>query len=247
VRNDFQASYFAGALLMPRKAFSTDLRAFFRSTTWRPAALLSLLKKYDVTPETLMYRISQIIPTEFGLRAHFLKFSEEDGRIRMVKLVNLSGLPMLTGSQAKEQPCRRWLATRLLAEFREAETRQKESGPLVGVQISQFADTDDAYFNLGVALPQPLRPQTAISLTVGCKADDQMARTIRFAHDPAVRRVVVGSTCERCGLGPEACSVRVAPPVIYLREKATEEARLELESLMHHTGTAMARKFTRVR
>jgi transcriptional regulator with XRE-family HTH domain len=235
VRNDFQASYFAGALLMPRKAFSADLRAFFKLPTWQPAVLLSLLSKYHVTAETLMHRISQIMPTAFGLHAHFLKFSEEGARIRMVKLVNLSGLPMLSGAQAKEQYCRRWLATRLLSEFRAAQRTPNAITPHAGAQYSQFVDSDKIYFNFGMALPQPLRPETVITLTVGCKADDRLAKTIHFATDPSVPRIVVSSTCERCRLGPESCAVRVAPPMIYLRDKAKEDARQALESLAHRS------------
>ena len=195
------------------------------------AVLLSLLQKYKVTPETLMHRISQIMPTEMGLRAHFLKFSEEDGRIRMVKLVNLSGLPMLSGARAKEHYCRRWLSTRLLADYRRLDSSGSSAIPQVGVQYSQFVDSDDAYFNFGMALPQPLRKETAITLTVGCKADDHLRKTIRFATDPSIPRIVVNSTCERCGLGPELCAVRVAPPIIYLRDKAREEEGRELAAL----------------
>ena len=232
VRNDFQASYFAGALLMPRRAFAADLRAFFRLPTWQPTVLLSLLQKYGVTPETLMYRISQVVPTELGLRAHFLKFSEEEGHIRLVKLVNLSGLPMLSGVHAKEQYCRRWLATRLLREFRSRQKLEEPTTPHVAVQYSRFAESDDAYFNFGMALQQPLRPQMAISLTVGCHSDERLFKAIRFAKDPTIRQVVVSATCERCGLAPESCSDRAAAPTIFLHAKAKDEERQELDTLL---------------
>lgn len=236
VRNDYQASYFAGALLIPRKAFTAALRAFFRLPTWQPEALLSLLSTYKVTPETLMNRISQLMPTEFGLRAHFLKFAEEDGRISLEKRVNLSGLPMLAGVHAKEQYCRRWLATRLLGEFRSAQHAGRTTSPYVGVQFSQFADTDDAYFNIGMALPQTLSPGTVITLTVGCKADAGLFKAIRFANDVSIPRLVVNGTCERCGLLPEACGVRAAAPLIHRRDTNKQEERRELERLMRDLG-----------
>ena len=240
VRNDSQASYFAGALLLPRKALAADLRAFFRLPTWQPAVLVGLLHKYRVTPETLMYRISQLAPAEFHLRAHFLKFAEVEGQIRVVKLVNLSGLPMLSGMYAKEQYCRRWLATRLLGEFRRRERRQDAIAPHVGVQYSRFAETADTYFNFGMALAQPLDPAVAISLTVGCKADDQLHKAIRFAKDPTIPQIVVGGTCERCGLDTASCADRAAAPVIYLRERARDEAREELQqlALLHRRSPA---------
>jgi hypothetical protein len=179
------------------------------------------------------------MPIEFGLPIHFLKFSEEQGHYRLAKQVNLSGLPTLSGVFANEQYCRRWLATRLLSEFRERE-RGGVVTPLAGAQFSRFASTHEEYFNFGIASRQTLRSSMAISLIVGCKVDDKLRDVIRFAGDASVPRIIVGGTCERCGLGHDLCSVRAASPAIFLKEVARQEQFRELKALQHEAWGAAA-------
>jgi transcriptional regulator with XRE-family HTH domain len=234
VMNDFQASYFAGAVLLPRGPLVADLRKFFRLPTWQPPALLRLLELYRVTPETLMHRISQLAPSQFGLRAHFIKFSDEDGQLRLVKALHVPGLSMPPGFLANEHYCRRWLATRLLLELRARRARlsRDDGNPLVGAQHSRFVeDRQDGSLVIGLALPQPLRPDVNISLAVGFRPDDTLFRTVRFARDPAVPEVLVNGTCERCALGDEACRERAAPPTRHLRDLARARQQEELGRL----------------
>ena len=153
--------------------------------------------------------------------------------MRVAKVVNLSGLPMFSGVHAKEQFCRHWLGTRLLVEFRGSQERLGgRSTPHVAAQYSRFVDSDDAYFNFGMALSQPLRPETAISLVVGFKADERLLKVIRFAKDPTIREMTVNSTCERCGLAANACADRAAAPLIFMREQARGNERQELDHLL---------------
>jgi transcriptional regulator with XRE-family HTH domain/Zn-dependent peptidase ImmA (M78 family) len=234
VLNDFQASYFAGAFLLPRDRIFADLKAFFRLPTWQPQAVLALLDKYQVTSETLMYRFSQLIGQQFGLQAHFLKFSVEYGRVRLLKQLNLSRLRIPAGIDADEHYCRRWLSTRLLAELGSRQRRRPKRplGPIVKAQHSTFVDRpDEAFFCFGMALVEPLRPDLNISLVVGFRADEAFARTVRFARDRAIPRVVLSGTCEHCPLGTRECSERAAPPVLYQQELARAELQRQLHAL----------------
>ena len=86
VLDDYRASYFAGAVLLPRQAMLADLKGFFRLPTWQAEVLLRLLDEHDVTAETLMYRFSQLVPSQFGLPAHFLRFNDDGSDLRLVKL-----------------------------------------------------------------------------------------------------------------------------------------------------------------
>lgn len=234
VLNDFQASYFAGAFLLPRDRIVADLKGFFRLPTWQPQAVLALLDKYQVTPETLMYRFSQLIGPQFGLQAHFLKFSVEYGRVRLLKQLNLSRLRIPAGIDADEHYCRRWLSTRLLAELAARQRRRPKRAldPIVKAQHSTFVDRpDEAFFCFGMALVEPLRPDLNISLTVGFRADEAFARTVRFARDRAIPRIVLNGTCEHCPLGGRDCTDRAAPPVLYQQDLARAELDRELHAL----------------
>jgi transcriptional regulator with XRE-family HTH domain len=235
VLNDFQASYFAGAVLLPRVALTEDLRAFFKLPTWQAEALLHLLDTYRVTPEALMYRISQLVTSQFGFRAHFMKFADMDGDLRLVKTLHLSGprIPS-AGLPAMEHYCRRWLATRLLVDLRDRQRRhpRRPTTPLVGIQYSKFhGDESPGFLDIGLALPQPLDPAVNISLTISLEADDKLVKSVRFVRDRTIPQVLVNGTCERCPLAADACDDRVAAPAIYNRELARHEQEEELAAL----------------
>jgi transcriptional regulator with XRE-family HTH domain len=226
VLNDFRASYFAGAVVLPRAAVLRDLRRAFRQPRWRPELLTGLLERHDATPETLMYRLSQLAPGEFGLRVHFLKFVDDDGTYRLVKQLNLSELPVPPGHGGAEHYCRRWLTTRLLSElaaWQEAHPRGRPA-PAPGVQVSRFVDGEDEYCCVGLAQPMPLRPDVNISLTLGFRVDAAFRKAVRFARDPAIPHAVISTTCERCPLDAAACDDRVAPPTL-LRAAETRAAQ----------------------
>jgi XRE family transcriptional regulator, fatty acid utilization regulator len=234
VLNDFQASYFAGAVLLPRAALTDDLRAFFKLSTWQAEALLHLLDTYRVTPEALMYRISQLVCSQFGFRAHFMKFADFGGDLRLVKALHLASPRVPSGLPAMEHYCRRWLATRLLVDLRDRQRRhpRRPTTPLVGVQYSKFAGDDSpGFLDIGLALPQPLDPSVNISLTISLEADDKLVKTVRFVRDRTIPQVLVNSTCERCPLSLDACSDRVAEPSIYQRDLARQAQDEELAAL----------------
>lgn len=222
VLNDFRTSYFAGALLLPRRSLLADLRKRFREAHWRARSLLELLDQYDVTAETLMYRLSQLAPGEFGLKVHFLKFIDQDGDYQLVKQLNLSSLKVPPGYGGSEHYCRRWLTTRLLTELAgsPAKAGRRVETPRIGVQLSRFMEGGDEYFCLGLAQPAALSPGRNMSLTIGFRVDDAFRRTVRFAADPAIPRALISSTCERCPLEPRACRERVAEPTLHRAEEA---------------------------
>jgi hypothetical protein len=233
VLNDFKAAYFAGALLLPRDRLVADLRAFFRLQTWQAETLLRLLDRHEVTPETLMYRLSQLIPSQFGLRAHFLKFTDENGHFRLVKQLNLSDLPVPPGIGAAEHYCRRWLSTRLLVEAAAWQRRRARQvrRPLVDAQRSRFPDGKE-FLCIGLAQPQALQPNVTMSLTIGFMVDDKLLSTLRFAHDRTIPDALIAGTCERCPLDPAQCADRAAPATLFLDSQVREERERQLEKLL---------------
>jgi predicted transcriptional regulator/DNA-binding Xre family transcriptional regulator len=233
VLDDYRASYFAGAVLLPRQAMLADLKGFFRLPTWQAEVLLRLLDEHDVTAETLMYRFSQLVPSQFGLPAHFLRFNDDGTDLRLVKQLNLSQLTVPRGIGANEHYCRRWLSTRLLVELSAWQRRRPRNTrqPMVGVQHSTFPD-GKAFFCIGLAQPLPLQPGITSSLTLGFRVDERLQKTIRFARDRTIPHTTISGTCERCPLPPEECSDRVAAPVGHEQDMARAERRRELERLV---------------
>lgn len=211
--NDFRAAYFSGALLIPRKAILADLEKFFAMSTWNPQPLDDMLAKYDVTPEMLFYRFSELIPQHFDIQIHFLRFHHENGIYSLIKHLNMNQLLVPGGIGLQEHYCRRWLSMRLLQEM--GERRSTGDGnlfPPPDVHISRYLEAEERYLAFGYARSLLLSPGVNSSVTVGFRVTPDLSRTVKFLDDPAISHVVINETCERCPLTAEECHVRVAPP-----------------------------------
>jgi len=225
--NDFRAAYFAGALLMPRRAILAELEAFFSQTTWQPQRLAEMLTRYDVTPEMLFYRFSELIPQHFGVKIHFLRFHEEDGAYGLIKHLNMNQLNVPSGIGLREHYCRRWLSMRLLRDMKaEQESGHWEKFPPPGIHMSRFVNSEERFLAIGFARSLVLSPGVNSSVTVGFRVTPKLRDVIHFLDDEAIPREIINETCERCPLTPSECRVRAAEPTI-LYEKQKKRERQE--------------------
>ncbi|MCA9944546.1 MAG: ImmA/IrrE family metallo-endopeptidase [Ardenticatenaceae bacterium] len=236
ILNDFKAAYFGGALLMPRTHMLSDLQHFFEQTTWTPHLMLAMLDKYQVTPEMLFYRFSELIPQFFGVRLHFLRFHhrENSGTYQLVKQLNMNQLIVPSGIGLLEHYCRRWLSVRLLRDMEDAERVPTVSDqPLVGVQMSEFVESQDKFLCLGFSRELSLSPGMTSSVIVGFRVEPDLRNTIRFAQDPAIPQVIINETCERCPLTAEQCRERAAEPSILREQQKERERKLALMEIQN--------------
>ena len=232
VLNDFRASYFAGALLMPRDSLVTDVRTFFAQETWNFVPLLAMLYKYDVTPEMLLYRLSEVIPQTFGTRLHFLRFHHVNSEYKLIKRLNMNRLLLPSGIGLHEHYCQRWLSSRLLMQLEQDQANNTISNlPLVDVQISEFLETKERFLCIGFARPLVLSANDNSSVIIGFRLTDDLKNTIRFAADPNIPITVINETCERCPLTPAECHVRSAPPTILVQEQVKADRKQALDRL----------------
>jgi hypothetical protein len=230
VLNDFKASYFAGALIMPRTKILPDMQTFFQLNTWSPYRLLEMLDRYDVTPEMLLYRFSELVPQFFGIKLHFLRFHKNDD-YWLAKQFNLSQRLFLpNGIGLYEHYCRRWLALRLLRELKDDPDHFKET-PLIGVQKSQFLESNERFLSFGFARPLALSPNIGSSVVIGFRITPELSQTIRFVDDPAIPAVIINETCERCSLTEAQCAVRGAEPKLLWAEIKMLERKAALNQL----------------
>ncbi len=234
ILNDFKAAYFGGALLMPRQQMIDDLTAFFSETTWQPEKLADMLTRYDVTPEMLLYRWSELIPQFFGFKLHFLRFHQEGEAIRTIKQLNMNALLVPSGAGLNEHTCRRWMPIRLLRELRDP-TRPGRDGPLIGAQVSEMMQSKVRFLNFGFARSLVLSPEVNSCVSMGFAVDPDVERTIRFLQDPSIPAIPVNETCERCPLTESQCDVRAAPPSVLRRREQSVARRLALSRLGERT------------
>jgi len=232
ILNDFKAAYFGGALLMPRAHILADVENLFARPAWEARILLDMLKGYEITPEMLLYRFSELIPQFFGITLHFLRFQQTGDRIHLVKHLNMNQLPVPSGIGLHEHYCRRWQSIRLLGELDDRKSaREAFEQPAVTAQISEFLKSRDRFFSFGFARPMVLAPGVNSSVAVGFRVDAELQETIGFLKDPAIPAIVINETCERCPLTAEQCTVRAAEPVVLEAEQKKTARRLALDQL----------------
>ena len=237
--NNFRASYFAGAVLMDRRALVDDLEAVFAQETWDPDRIRACMDRYNATPEMLLYRLTELVPTHFGLDDFFfLRFYHEPGSstFRLNKILNMSDVPVPHGVGLSEHYCHRWPAIKLLQELEQAQengplTKQPSERPRIRAQRSYFLNEEAEYFVLSVARPLALQPGTNSCVSIGFLMNDAFRDGIACWRDETIPQVDVNLTCERCPLPREACADRVAPPTIYDEEQAHRRKVKAVEEL----------------
>ncbi|MGH7457236.1 MAG: ImmA/IrrE family metallo-endopeptidase, partial [bacterium] len=227
VLNNFKASYFSGALFINRELLQQNLAEFFQKTRWDGESFLEIMRRYAATPEMFLYRLSQLVPKRFDLpETFYLRFNNEAGSdiFRLTKELNMTRMLVPHGIGLNEHYCRRWLSISL---FKQLVARQKQGeksygrmpAAIVAAQRSRFIESDAEFFVITVARPLMLTEGANSSISLGFLINDAFKKTARFWDDPAVPRVEVNETCERCGLSEALCQDRVAPPVIYRQQQ----------------------------
>lgn len=207
--NTLRGSYFAGALLLPEARMKASVDGIFSMERWRDEALLGSIRAFGVTPEMYFYRLTHLLPVHYGLRdLFFTRMTMRGEALALTKLLNLTELPLLHALSPREHPCRRWEAAALL----------RNHGPygadyVACAQHSHFYAHDATYFTFAAGRALALQKAGRSAVSLGIRLDERFAALARFARDPAVPRVAVHTTCERCRLTPEECPVRAAPPV----------------------------------
>jgi hypothetical protein len=235
VLNNFKASYFSGALFINRDLLHEDLTRFFRNERWDSETFLSLMRRYEATPEMFLYRLSQLIPKFFDLQEMFyLRFNNEAGsdRFFLTKELNLSRVTVPHGIGLNEHYCRRWLAIRMLKDLAAQQKNGAAHAPIVAAQRSRFIDSDAEFFSITLARPLVLTEGTNSSITLGFLINDAFKNAVRFWDDPAVPRVEVNETCERCSLSEAACTDRAAPAVIYQKQQNQKKRERVLQAVL---------------
>jgi hypothetical protein len=130
-----------------------------------------------------------------------------------------------------EHYCRRWAAVSLLRRLDDHQ-RRAAKGPLLLAQRARFINSETEYFLLALARPLALTHGSSTSVTLGFPLDETFKQTARFWDDPAVPRMEVNETCERCGLTPAECQERAAPPHVYENKIALDTRRKALDALL---------------
>ncbi|EKB47571.1 helix-turn-helix domain-containing protein [Cecembia lonarensis] len=224
VLQHFKASYFSCALIIPEKEITKDLEDFFSQPELDPELLLQLIEKYNVTPETLVYRITNILPKHFGLKElFFLRISKNipSGQFSLDKELYLTGIHHPHASKNQEDYCRRWVSATIFNDFSKSNTSR------IGKAQYSFYPDGQSYFVFALAYQSGLKKQEQISISFGLKVNALFKKKVKFHNDPKIPLKYVGNTCQYCPI--ENCEERVAPAT----KLRAMQAKLEKEEKLN--------------
>lgn len=237
--HNFQASYFAGALRLPQDRLKADLGHFLAQPVWHDKLLGDLLDKHQATPEMFLYRMSQLLPGEFGIgRLFYLRFTRDlrSGETRLTKELNLTDELVPYGLGLNEHYCRRWLPLQQLENPPAAAGAEADGTPVgtprIGIQRARFIDSGHRFLMISVARPLALSGAKLSAMTIGFRLDADQRHRIGFADDPAIPAMDVNETCERCPLAPDQCAERGAPPVVHEQHLRQQEREAALQRFL---------------
>ncbi|HHM21735.1 MAG TPA: XRE family transcriptional regulator [Bacteroidetes bacterium] len=215
VLSHFKAGYFSAALLINRESFVRDMDTFFSKKKWDGEFILHLLQKYQVSQETLIQRMTNVLPRFFGLDNLFmLRFihTPSTGIFKMDKELHLTRKHRPHGNALAEHYCGRWQSISILNNLAQMQQSGRYAGALIGVQRSHYHGSNDEYLCFTLARPAYPGPEKNVSITIGILIDDKLRRKVKFLDDPAIIVKEVNTTCERCPI--ENCRERSAPPAV---------------------------------
>lgn len=228
VLHNFYASYFAGALIIPRMHLKEHLKELFSMKQFSEETFHKIMKLYNASPESFYQRLTNILPKDFGMQnVFFLRFTHKLGaeKFNLVKELHITHQQQPHANEVNEHYCRRWMAIKILQQV-----SNKDLDYAFNIQISDYADTDQQYLVFTSATKDPFRKNYYRSIGIGFLNSPALEKKIHFANDPKILKEKVGVTCESCSLMD--CEVRMAPPKRLLAKDKYKKTAALVEDIM---------------
>jgi len=218
--NNFKASYFSGALLLNKRFLIPDIREFFKLKTWQPSALLEIMHKYTSSPDMFMQRLTNLLPSHFGLTNLFfmrIRNQQNTTYYSITKELHFSQMHSPHANELEEHYCRRWITIQVLQNVENERKSNTYKGPIAGIQRCVFSDTGNEYLVISIGRTMVSAADNNYCVGIGFLINNELKKKIRFWNDPAIPVEVVNETCERCNITD--CQVRAAAPSVVNRKQ----------------------------
>jgi predicted transcriptional regulator len=227
VLNNFYASYFAGALIIPRDELTLQLEAIFNNDTFDEALFVKTMEGFNASPESFYQRLTNILPKSFNIKnLFFLRFTHksESEKFHLKKELHLSHQHSPRANETNEHYCRRWGSLKVLKDISKSKKDHE-----FDIQISNYESYDTRYLEFTSATKDPFRNNQYRSISIGLLLNKQLDRKLKFLGDKTIKTQKVGVTCERCAI--ENCEVRQAPAIILDKVAKNKKVELIIEEL----------------
>ncbi|WP_025742440.1 helix-turn-helix domain-containing protein [Aquimarina pacifica] len=228
VLHNFYASYFAGALIIPRNHLKEHLKGLFSINRFSESDFHKIMKLYNASPESFYQRLTNILPQDFGMQnVFFLRFTHKLGieKFNLVKELHITHQQQPHANETNEHYCRRWMAIKTL---KRAAIEDLEYA--FNIQISDYESTDQEYLVFTSATKDPFKKGYYRSIGIGFLISPALEKKIGFVADPKIPKVKVGVTCESCSVID--CDVRVAPPKRLQTKEKNKKTSLLVDEIL---------------
>lgn len=218
VLNNFYASYFAGALLLPRQLLIDELNLFLSKTDPKSQEMITLIEKFNVSPESFYQRLTNILPKDFQLKnLFFLRLSHKIGTdtYQIKKELHITNQQEPHANEMNEHYCRRWVSIKTIDE-----ALKQNKSTFFDAQISRYENSNNEYLVFSSATLDPFKKDCMRSITVGIMITPGVKKKFKFIDSPSLKKQVVGVTCETCAV--KNCQERASAP-IHLEQKNRNE------------------------
>lgn len=223
--NNYFASYFAGCLLISKEKLIELFTDFINEKDWNAEKFDDLINEFTNSPETFYYRLTNLLPTEMGIKDLFyLCFTKkkDSDRIHIMKELHLNNQQAPHAKATNEHYCRRWIAVKNLI-------RLKENEKLTDAQISHYKDSGLTYLVFSTSQKNPFSDGTNRSYCLGILLNPNSIKKIKFSKSDSIQTENVGVTCETCSISD--CDVRKAAPIRIEKEIFNENMKKEIEKI----------------
>lgn len=208
VLNNFYASYFAGALIIPRASLVSDLKDLFSKKTFKAKDFERIISNYNASPESIYQRLTNILTKDFNLKSlFFLRFShqKDSNNFKLNKELHLSKQQSPHANETNQHYCRRWVSLKVLEKISKSNKPHE-----FDIQVSNYPNEDKSYLVFSSATADPFVANSYRSVNIGIQINSQLKRKIAFTESESIPKSQVGVTCERCVISN--CDVRQAQP-----------------------------------
>lgn len=227
VLNNFYASYFAGALMLPKDILTHKLNEVFDKKNFDKPLFLETMNAFNASPESFYQRLTNVLPKEFNIQnLFFLRFTHKSnsGKFHLKKELHLTHQHSPRANEVNEHYCRRWVSLQVLKDISKTENNHQ-----FDVQVSNYQNEGIKYLVLSSATKDPFKENQYRSISVGLLINKQLERKLNFISDSNIKTQNVGVTCERCAI--KNCEVRQSPPIVLERLEGNKQIEQIVEDL----------------
>ncbi len=220
VLNNFIASYFAGALIIPRKSLTDKLSNFFDLEEWKPLKLHQIINHFNCSQETFYQRLTNILPKYFNIKnLFFLRFTHKENKqeFTLSKELHITQQQAPHANRNNEHYCRRWTSLKTIKDLEESSNERST----FGVQISSYENKKNEYLVLSSATSDPFKKDINRSISIGLLLSPHLKKKLKFLKKDTFTKKIVGVTCETCAV--KNCSERAADPIKLIKENTHNE------------------------